>query len=110
MKKLLKRLFLLVVALFVSTSAIACDSSEDPVTDDPAVVPPSGDQGGGDNTQSTPVVKPSFTAENFAHGAKSYVAATYEERAEILGILEAYAIKNNLTGLTLKLFKAIFKA
>ena len=48
-----------------------------------------------------PGEKAPFTEEYYAHGAKSYVAASYEERAKILGILEKYAVKNNLTGLTL---------
>ncbi len=32
---------------------------------------------------------------------KSYVAASYEERTKILGILEKYAVENYITGLTL---------
>ena len=46
-------------------------------------------------------VKNPFTPENYAHGARSYVAYSYEERTEILGILEKYAFENSLTGLTL---------
>ena len=46
-------------------------------------------------------VKNPFTPENYAHGARSYVAYSYEERTEILGILEKYAFDNHLTGLTI---------
>ena len=42
-----------------------------------------------------------FYNPSYAKGAHSYVAASYDERAKILGILEKYAVKNNLTGLTL---------
>lgn len=35
-----------------------------------------------------------------ANGVYSYVAASYDSRAEILGILESYAVANNLTGIT----------
>ena len=53
-------------------------------------------------TPTKPVeVKNPFTPEYYANGAKSYVASSYEERTEILGILEKYAFENSLTGLTL---------
>ena len=42
-----------------------------------------------------------FAEENFANGAISYVTSSYEKRTEILGLLEKYAVKNHLTGLTL---------
>lgn len=41
-----------------------------------------------------PAVATSGTAENF-------VSSSYEDREEILGLLETYAMKNNLTGITL---------
>lgn len=37
---------------------------------------------------------------SLAKGTYSYVAASYEERVEILGILEKYAVKAGLTGIT----------
>ncbi len=39
--------------------------------------------------------------KQLANGAYSYVAASYEERTKILGLLEAYAVKNFLTGVSL---------
>lgn len=42
-----------------------------------------------------------FVKANYANGAKSYVAANYDERTKILGLLESYAVKNNLTGMTM---------
>ncbi len=39
--------------------------------------------------------------QNAANGAYNYVASSYDERAKITGILEEYALKNHLTGLTL---------
>ena len=42
-----------------------------------------------------------FVEENFADGYYNYVYSSAEERAKILGLLEKYAINNNLTGITL---------
>ena len=42
-----------------------------------------------------------FDPKNYANGAKSYVASSYEERTKILGLLESYAVKHNLTGMTM---------
>ena len=39
--------------------------------------------------------------EGNAEGAYNYVGKTYEEKLEILGKLEDYAVKNHLTGMTL---------
>ena len=41
------------------------------------------------------------TAEVYASGVYSYVAASYEERTEILAILEAYAYEHFLTGFSM---------
>ncbi|MDE6656584.1 MAG: hypothetical protein K2J85_06305, partial [Anaeroplasmataceae bacterium] len=41
------------------------------------------------------------SAVPLANGVYSYVASSYAERAEILGILERYAVNNGLTGLTM---------
>lgn len=104
MAKLLKKFFLLAAAAALTVGATACGKDDEgnktPVvpptvekTPTPTVNPP--------KTETPVPSKPEFVEANYAHGAKSYVAASYEERAEILGILEAYAVKNNLTGLTL---------
>lgn len=104
MKKLLKRFFSLAAVAALAVGVTACgDSSEEEKS---PVVPPvetlTPQPGTPTPTQPTqPEVKAEFTEANYAHGAKSYVAASYDERAEILGILEKYAVKNNLTGLTL---------
>ena len=42
-----------------------------------------------------------FDPKNYANGAKSYVASSFEERTKILGLLESYAVKHNLTGMTM---------
>lgn len=47
-----------------------------------------------DEAAVLPAVATSGTAENF-------VSSSYEDREEILGLLETYAMKNNLTGITL---------
>ena len=113
MTKLLKRFFLLVVAAVVSVCVTACGKDEKTPAETPAetpvvpsqpgtpVTPPVTPGPSQPGTPVTPPVKPAFTEENYAHGAKSYVASSYEARTEILGLLEAYAVKNNLTGLTL---------
>ena len=87
MKQFFKKFFLVAVAGLLLAGTAACDKEE--TEKGPAV------------TGDVETPKADFTEENYAHGAKSYVAASYEERAEILGILEKYAVKNNLTGLTL---------
>jgi hypothetical protein len=46
------------------------------------------------NPEATPVVPEGGQV-------KSYVAASYEERTEIIGILEKFAVENYITGLTL---------
>ena len=51
--------------------------------------------------------KKPFVKANYANGAKSYVAANYDERTKILGLLESYAVKNNLTGMTMVLMSCI---
>ena len=114
MTKLLKKFFLLAVAAILAVSVTACggDDNEDtktPVTPDTPVVTPETpvpetpvpETPVPETPTPQPEVKPEFTEANYAHGAKSYVAASYDERAKILGVLEKYAVKNNLTGLTL---------
>ena len=119
MAKLLKKFFSLAAAAAIAVGLTACGGSDEengtpvepsqgtvvPPTDGPTVVPPTDGPTEVPPTDGPtvvpPTVKPEFTEANYAHGAKSYVAASYDERAEILGILEAYAVKNNLTGLTL---------
>lgn len=42
-----------------------------------------------------------LTLVKLANGTYSYVAASYSERAEILGVLEKYAVESGLTGITM---------
>ena len=114
MKKLLKKFFLLLVAALLVVSVAACGTEDNktpeqggnevqtpaPGTPDPGTPAP-GTPDPGTQPGTDPNAKPEFTEANFASGAKSYAAATYDERAKILGILEGYAARNNLTGLTL---------
>lgn len=119
MKKLFKKFFLLVFAGLLVVGSTACNKKTEeektqpkteektPVaTETPEATPTEPNvtvepTAPTETEPSVPEVKAEFTEENYAHGAHSYVAASYDERAKILGILEKYAVKNNLTGLTL---------
>ena len=68
------------------------------VTPDTSSAAPSSESS---SVSSSEEVQKPFAPANYASGAKSYVAASYEERTKILGLLEGYAVKNNLTGMTM---------
>ncbi len=88
----------LLVATLLSLSAlVGCGGKKDPTS-----TPSSAGTSAATSSSSgqTGDKKP-FTPENYAKGPKSYAAESYEERTKILGLLESYAVKNNLTGLTL---------
>ena len=82
MKNLLKKLFLLVFAGLLATSATACNKKTKEETKEPSVpvVTPSEEPTSGPEVE----VKAPFTEENYAHGAKSYVASSYDERAKMV--------------------------
>lgn len=42
-----------------------------------------------------------LTLVKLANGVYSYVASSYSDRAEILGVLEKYAVESGLTGITM---------
>lgn len=84
----------LLVATLLSLSAlVGCGGRKDPTS-----TPSSVGTSDATSSSSAPV---EYNPENYASGAKSYVAASYEERTKILGLLETYAVKNNLTGMTM---------
>ena len=102
--KIFKKVLLGSLAALTTLSFVSCDKDDnDPVVDNGGNTGGNengGNTGGNENGGNTNVKNP-FTKENYANGARSYVAASYEERTEILGILEKYAFENSLTGLTL---------
>lgn len=55
--------------------------------------------GGADNEEKT--VTFNITNATTASGTQSYATASYEEKANILGVLENYAVENYLTGITM---------
>ena len=71
--------------LLLATLVAGCDHHE---------VSSSGSSSTGGTTSSQPVMQ---SGEKI----KLYAKASYDERAEILGKLESYAMNNNLTGITL---------
>ena len=72
--------------LLLATLVAGCDHHE--------VSSSSGSSSTGGTTSSQPVMQ---SGEKI----KLYAKASYDERAEILGKLETYAMNNNLTGITL---------
>lgn len=102
-----KKIFL-VAALLSLTALAGCSSKKDSSSSSSSggnagssSVTDSSGQGSSSSSSSVTEDKNPFDVENYANGAKSYVAASYEERTEILGLLEAYAVNHNLTGMTM---------
>lgn len=91
-----KKIFL--VAALLSLTALAGCTSKKTNSSNGGV---SSNVGSGSSSSVTDTDKNPFEVANYANGAKSYVAASYEERTEILGLLESYAVKHNLTGMTM---------
>lgn len=93
----------LLVATLLSLSAlVGCGGGKDPSSVATSGTTSDTTSGTTSSSSSSEVdVKKPFTPENYASGPKSYAAESYEERTKILGLLESYAVKNNLTGLTM---------
>ena len=89
MKKTLRKFFLLAVAGVLALSAAACDEEVLPV--EPTV----------DWANVGEYAPTHYETDKVANGAYSYVAASYEERTKILGLLEKYATSHFLTGMTM---------
>lgn len=91
--KLFKKLSFLGLALVAGLTVVGCENNDEPKPNpDPTPEPePEPDP------DPTPEPKPVEPAK----GAYSYVASSYEERTEILGVLEKYAVDNQLTGITI---------
>ena len=90
MKKLMKKASLVLSAVVVALCLTACDET--------APVEPTIDW---ENLGVYAPVDQVTDTTKLAQGAKSYVAASYEEREKILGLLEQYAVENHLTGMTM---------
>lgn len=102
-----KKIFL-VAALLSLTALAGCSSKKDSSSSSvpggdvgSSGVTDSSGQGSSSSSSSVTGDKKPFDVENYANGAKSYVASSYEERTEILGLLESYAVNHNLTGMTM---------
>ena len=89
MKKTLRKFFLLAVAGVLALSAAACDEEVAPV--EPVI----------DWANVGEYAPTHYETDKVANGAYSYVAASYEERTKILGLLEKYAASHFLTGMTM---------
>lgn len=100
--KLLRKIALVLLAAISVTGIVACDNNEKPnVPDDPTETP-GGPSDPSDPSKPNDPSEPEKPVESTpATGAFSYVSSSYEERTEILGVLEKYAVDNNLTGITL---------
>lgn len=92
MKKTIKKFFLLAVAGILAFSVAACDEKEEEVKPVEPVV---------DWANVGEYAPSHYQTDKVANGAYSYVAASYEERTKILGLLEKYAASHFLTGMTM---------
>ena len=93
MKELLKKLALVGLVAVSLTGIVACkDNSTQTPDPDPTPIP---------TPDPDPTPDPEPKPVTPATGAYSYVASSYEDRTEILGVLEKYAVDNQLTGITL---------
>ena len=108
MKKTKK--LLCVSAMIISgLSFAACSTGKKPASNDTTSNATSDATSAPDSTVSSATTSApatssedrTFDPKNYANGAKSYVASSFEERTKILGLLESYAVKHNLTGMTM---------
>ena len=110
MKKFIKKLSLISLATIGAISVASCGNSND-----------NGSDTGADTTSGSSTTTSSTTTEDTYHDVDhksvdngtvtvavqndaqrySYSNASYSERTKILGLLEKYAVENNITGLTL---------
>ncbi len=116
MKKFIKKLSLISLATIGAISVASCGESkpDDTTPSTTESTEPTGSETGSSTDTSTseseaPVELDHKTVDNgsvtvSAHSTAtrySYSNASYEERTKILGLLEKYAVENNITGLTL---------
>ena len=96
----MKKIYISLLIIFVFT-IIGCskDSEVNTIVITPVETPLEPSEGYPTALPENPVSD--FTKEKYANGFHSYVNYSYEEKTEILGLLEAYAVKNHLTGLSL---------
>lgn len=95
MKELLKKLALVGLVAVSLTGIVACKDNSTPTPNPEPTPTPT------PNPEPTPDPDPEPKPVTPATGAYSYVASSYEDRTEILGVLEKYAVDNQLTGITL---------
>ena len=101
MKKTKK--LLCVSAMIISgLSFAACSTGKKPASNDTTSNATSDATSAPDSTVSSATTSApatssedrTFDPKNYANGAKSYVASSFEERTKILGLLESYAVKH----------------
>ena len=81
----------------LSLAVVAVAGCDKPVDNGPSYGEDGWDEAGLNYVNPNPTLKEVATAGS----AENFVASSYEDRTEILGLLEEFAMENNLTGLVL---------